>query len=75
MKQLIQCYHVAEEEDTTEDNLHNIHILELQGEREVEGPNIDSQNYDTLLNIKKVNIGIAEKKKWPVLEIIWIIRQ
>jgi hypothetical protein len=36
------------------------HILEVEGEREVEGPKLDSEDYVAPLNIKKVNIGTAE---------------
>jgi hypothetical protein len=41
----------------------NIQIPEVEGERELEGPKIDSKYYDAPLNIKKVNIGTAENPK------------
>ena len=33
---------VAEDEDPTEEKSHNIQIPEVEGEREVEGPKLDS---------------------------------
>jgi hypothetical protein len=42
MKQLLHCYHVAEEEDQTYDNPSNIHISEVEGKMEIEGSKIDS---------------------------------
>jgi hypothetical protein len=63
VRQLIYCYHVAEEEDPIEENSHNIKIIEVEGEREVEGPKIDSKDYFVPLKINKVNIGIEEKSK------------
>jgi hypothetical protein len=42
VKQLLHYYHVTEEEDPTKDNPRNIKIPEVEGEREVEGPKIDS---------------------------------
>ena len=41
-RQLLHYYHVTEEEDPTEENQRNIQILEVEGEREVEGPKLDS---------------------------------
>jgi hypothetical protein len=35
----------------------------VEGEREVEGPNMDSKYYSTPLNIKKVNIGTTDNPK------------
>jgi len=54
---LLHCYHVIEEEDLVEENSRNIHIIEVEGEREVEGPKLDLEYYATPLKIKKINIG------------------
>jgi hypothetical protein len=35
----------------------------VEGEREVEGPKLDSKDYAAPLKIKKVNIGTAENPK------------
>jgi hypothetical protein len=41
VKELLTCYHV-EEKSPYEDDLHNIQITDIEGEREVEGPYMDS---------------------------------
>ena len=41
VKQLLSCYHV-QEEASDEDDLHDIQIEEVEGEREVEGPPLES---------------------------------
>jgi hypothetical protein len=41
VKELFSCYHVLEEAPD-EDDPHDIHIEEEEGEREVEGPPIES---------------------------------
>jgi hypothetical protein len=55
--QLLHCYHVIED-DPGEENPCNIKITEVEWEREVEGPNLDSKYFSAPLKIKKVNIGI-----------------
>jgi hypothetical protein len=39
-KEQLSCYHV-EEEALDEDDLRNIQIREIEGEREVEGPSLE----------------------------------
>jgi hypothetical protein len=56
---LLHCYHVTED-DPAKENPHDIQITEVQGEREVEGPKLESKEFDATLKIKKVNIGIEE---------------
>jgi hypothetical protein len=41
VKELLSCYHV-QEEAPDEDDLRNIQIVEVEGEREVEGPPLES---------------------------------
>jgi hypothetical protein len=41
VKEMLSCYHV-QEEVLDEDNLHDIQIEEVEGEREVEGPPLES---------------------------------
>jgi hypothetical protein len=53
---LIHCYHVGED-DTTEENPRDIQITEVEGKREVEGPQLHSKEFATPLKIKKLNIG------------------
>jgi hypothetical protein len=71
VRQLLHCYHVAEEEDPTEENPHNIQIPEVEGEREVEGPQLESEYYAAPLNIKKVNIGTTENPKIASIGDYW----
>ena len=40
--QLLHYYHVIEEQDPPEENPHNTQIPEVEGQREVEGLNLDS---------------------------------
>jgi hypothetical protein len=60
---LLHCYDVAEEEDPVEENPHNIQILEVEGESEVEGPQLVSEYYSPPMNINKVNIGTTKNQK------------
>jgi hypothetical protein len=41
VKELLPCYHVKEEAPD-EDDLHNIQIKKIEGEREVEAPPMES---------------------------------
>jgi len=68
---LLHCYHVAEEEDPTKENPHNIQIPEVEGEREVEGPKLDYEYCLVPLKIKKVNIGIVENTKIASIGDYW----
>ena len=46
-----------------EDDLHNIQIKEVEGEREVEGPPLELEVIATPIKVKKVNIGKIENPK------------
>jgi hypothetical protein len=61
MKELLSCYHV-QEEVPEEDDPRNIQITEIEGEREVEGPTLESEVFVVPIKVKKVNI---EKTKNP----------
>jgi hypothetical protein len=56
VKELLSCYHV-EEEAPDEDDPCNIQITEIEGEREVEGPSLESKEFVAPIKVKKVNIG------------------
>jgi hypothetical protein len=71
VRQLLPCYHVTEEEDPTEDNPRDINIPEVEGEREVEGPKLESEYYAAPLKIKKVNIGTTENPKIASIGDYW----
>ena len=51
--------------------MRSIQILELEGEREVEGPKIYSKYYTAPLKIKKVNIGTTENPKMANIGDYW----
>jgi hypothetical protein len=56
---LLHYYHITRE-DSTNENPRNIHIIEVEEEREVEGPQLESEEYDSPFKINKVNIGTIE---------------
>jgi hypothetical protein len=62
IKGLFSCYHV-QEEAPDEDDLRNIQIEEAEGEREVEGPPIETEVITAPIKVKKVNIGTVENPK------------
>jgi hypothetical protein len=53
----------VEEEAPDEDDPHNIQIMEIEGEREVEGPSLQSEVFSTPIKVKKVNIWMNENPK------------
>ena len=54
-KDLLSCYHV-EEEGPDEDDLHNIQIRDIEGERELEGLSLELEEFDAPIKFNKVNI-------------------
>jgi hypothetical protein len=60
-KDLLSSYHV-QEEAPDEDDPSDIHIKEVEGERDVEGPPLELEVIPMPIKIKKVNIGTVE---WP----------
>ena len=59
---MLSCYHV-EEEALDEDDPCDIKIEEAEGEREVEGPPIESKFIPVLIKVNKFNIWIVENPK------------
>jgi hypothetical protein len=57
---ILSCYHV-QEEAPDEDDPSDIQIEEVEGERDVERPPLESEVISTPIKIKKVNIGTIEK--------------
>jgi hypothetical protein len=45
--------------------------FKVEGDREVEGPNLDSKYYDAPLKIKKVNIETTENPKIASIGYYW----
>jgi hypothetical protein len=62
VKELLSCYHVQEEAPDRDDP-RDIQIEEVEGERDVEGPPIESKFIYAPIKVKKFNIGIAEQPK------------
>jgi hypothetical protein len=70
VKELLSCYHV-QEEAPDEDDPHDIQIEEVEGERDVEGPPIESEVISAPIKIKKVNIGTTEQPKIASIGDYW----
>jgi hypothetical protein len=58
----LSCYHV-QEEAPVEDDRRDIQIEEVEGEREVEGPPLESKLIAAPIKVNKVNIGTIENPK------------
>jgi hypothetical protein len=56
VKYLLSCYHVVEEAREEDDSC-NIQITDIEGEREVEGPSLESEAFVAPIKVNKVNIG------------------
>jgi hypothetical protein len=70
VKELLSCYHV-QEEAPDEDDPRNIQITEVEGEREVEGPPLESEVFVVSIKVKKVNIGTTENPKMASIGDYW----
>jgi hypothetical protein len=70
INELLSCYHV-QEEAPDEDDLHNIQIEEVEGERDVEGPPIESKLISIPIKVKKVIIGTTEHPKMASIGDYW----
>ena len=70
VKELLSCYHVQEEAPDEHDPC-NIHITEVEGEREVEGPPLQSKVIAAPIKVKKVNIGTVENPKMDSIGYYW----
>jgi hypothetical protein len=66
----LSCYHVKEEA-SYEDDSHNIQIIEIEGEREVQGPYLDSEVFSAPIKVKKFNIGTTENPKMASIGDYW----
>jgi hypothetical protein len=61
----------VEEEELDEDNMHNIQITEIEGERKVEGPSLESKVFVALIKVKKFNIGTNNNPKMVNIGEYW----
>ena len=60
-----------EEQAPDEDETRNIKIIEIEGEREVEGPYLESEVFDAPIKVKKVNIGTTDNPKMTSIGDYW----
>jgi hypothetical protein len=70
VKELLSCYHV-QEEAPDEDDTRDSQIEKAEGEREVEGPPLESEVIVAPIKVKKVNIGIVENPKMDIIGDYW----
>jgi hypothetical protein len=70
IKELLSCYHI-QEEAPDEDDPCDIKIEEVEGERDVKGPSIESKVISTPIKVKNVNIGTAEHPKMASIGYYW----
>jgi hypothetical protein len=56
------------EEAPDEDDPCNIQITEIEGEREVEGPSLESEAFLHQLRSRKSTLGQKKTLKWKALE-------
>jgi hypothetical protein len=70
VKELLSCYHV-QEEAPYEDDPRDIQIEEVEGERDVEGPPLESKVITAPIKVKKVNIGTVENPKMVSIGDYW----
>jgi hypothetical protein len=61
----------VQEEASDEDDPRDIQIEEAKGEREVEGPPIESKVIAAPIKVKKVNIGTIEHPKMANIVDYW----
>jgi hypothetical protein len=66
----LSCYHV-QEEVPEEDDMRDIHIKEAEGEREVEGPPLESKVIVVSIKVKKLNIGTVENPNMANIGDYW----
>ena len=60
-----------QKEAPDEDNPHIIKIIEIEGEREVEGPSLESKVFFVPIKVKKVNIGTKNNPKMANIGHYW----
>jgi hypothetical protein len=54
-----------------EDDPCNIHITKIEGEREVEGPSLESELFSAPFKVKKVNMGTTDNPKMEGIGDYW----
>jgi hypothetical protein len=70
VKELLSYHHVQKEALDEHDPC-NIQITEVEDEREVEGPPLESEVFVVPIKVNKVNIGTAENPKMASIGGCW----
>jgi hypothetical protein len=61
----------VQEEVLDEDDPRDIQIEEVEGEREVEGPPLESKVVSALIKVNKFNIGTMDNPKMAIIGDYW----
>jgi hypothetical protein len=61
----------VEEEPPDEDDPHNIQIIDIEEEREVEGLSLELEVFFALIKVKKFNIGTNHNSKMASIGDCW----
>jgi hypothetical protein len=61
----------VEEEALDEEHPQNIHIIEVEGEIELEGPSLESEFFVVPIRVKKINIGTTDNPKMANIADYW----
>jgi hypothetical protein len=68
LQKLQSCYNINANED---DDLRKVNIIEIEGQRDVEGPRVDLPFIGKSININKLDIGIEETPKLANVRDYW----
>jgi hypothetical protein len=60
-----------EEEAPDDDDPHNIQITDIEIEREVEGPSLESEVFDAPIKVEKFNNGMNDNPKMESIGYYW----
>jgi len=60
-----------QEEASDEDDPHNIQITKIEGERELEGPTLESEAFSAPIKVNKFNIGMKKNPKMESIRDYW----
>ncbi len=71
MEHALECYNFAQEPGDEDEDPRNINIVELEGTREVEGPDLEIPAITEPLKIKKINIGTETEPKFASIGDYW----
>ena len=64
LEEALECYNFASESEEVDEDPRNTNILESEGTRDVEGPQLEIPVITEPIKIKKMNIGTNEETKF-----------